>query len=225
MKKIFLFISIVSMLTACGDSSKQENQTTDTTPTQNTPTQQPTQEAPEKEVAESVTLGTSFSDFFAKNFVGKSKKGLLNGINASIHEPTGIYMIHTMGANPVIASYQNAAQLQEMLPNLGSILEDINCELSEESLPVLNNEGKFEKKGCFTEGVSGINTLSEKYAEIGDLLMLQYEASELAEAAKADAMISQMVLLTDAGVKMGFAQIEGKWKLIMIDLYSFEMGV
>jgi len=56
-------------------------------------------------------------------------------------------------------------------------------------------------------------------------LMLQYEASELAEAAKADAMISQMVLLTDAGVKMGFAQIEGKWKLIMIDLYSFEMGV
>lgn len=224
MKKILILVSVFAILTSCGGDKTQETQTVDTPVQQEKPVEQKgKKETPQEVTPESST--TSFPDFFAKNFVGKSKTGLLNGITASIHEPIGVYMIHTMGANPVIASYQNVAQLEEMLPNLGSILEDINCELSEESLPGLNSEGKFEKTGCFTEAVSENKILTEKYTEIGDLLLLQYEESELSAAAKADEMISQLVLLTDAGVRMGFAQVAGEWKLVMIDLYSFEMGV
>lgn len=228
MKKILLSIAIIGLLTSCGGNTTQETDTTKETTTeestkQATPTEEPTTEEKEEPVA--VEESTSFADFFAKNFVGKSSTGLMNGITAAIHEPIGIYMVHTSGANPVIASYQNTDQMVEMMPNLSSILADINCELAEESLPEVNSEGSFEKKGCFTESVSGLSLISEKYAEIADLLLLQYEEEELNAAKSADQLITQVVLLTDAGVKMGFGQIEGEWKLILLDFYSFEMGV
>ncbi len=227
-KRTFALAFLLIWLAACGgDSSKNEQASSE----QNTPptstTKEDTPQTPSEETTTETTEDAtpSFVDFFAKNFVGKSQTGVLNGITAAIDPETGIYMVHTIGANPVIANYQTVAQMQETIPDLGNLLADINCQLSEEPLPTLNAEGRFEKQGCFTQEVSGSIAISERYQEIADLLLISYEEAELEAAKQADAKISRMVLLTKVGVKMGFALKDGEWKLSLLDLYSFEMGV
>lgn len=221
--KQLISIVFLAFVTACAPKKNDEKaQTAHTTSEQNkhasSASKQTEQTRPPAKTTE------SFQDFFEKNFVGKSEKGILIGLENARHPPFGIYLLYAAGVNPVLAPYQNTTQMLEALPDLPQNLADLNCTLSEEKFPQPNEDGDFEKKGCFLKNVAQHTLISEKYEEISRLLLLTYEDDELQQAEKADKIISKIVLSTEKGVKMAFGKIEGKWRLILLDFYSYQFG-
>jgi len=157
-----------------------------------------------------------FLTFFTKVFVPQlqeSKK------YKRIHPEAGLFVIHKPSGYPLVSHYKSLEATLEEIPYLQAQLQ---ITASPVAAPPPSFDGnRFLAEGCFYAETSS-KKLKERFSEVYanlDLAMPEEQAQTLSALA---AYPQMRVVLTAHFSELTFAQIEGRWHLVLIDNACYE---
>jgi hypothetical protein len=143
-----------------------------------------------------------------------------DAFNHFIDSERGVYIIENPGALPKmtlvkdIRSFKRAFQQQSFF-TIKTGLQ--SCKLKEETLPTFNCEGQtgnnsgYSKEGCFVADADAFRkTDMHRYANLPE--------NELKSIDATLPLVQKTVLQTATSYKFHFGKINGKWKVLFIDL-------
>ena len=166
-----------------------------------------------------------FSTFFKMNFSKQGKEQIMNNIDAMIDPSIGVYLVYKPGAMPVPKRCTSAEELKETFAYLNESLVQIQCEEVKESeaLPYYDCES-FDMEGCVFKKVEEGGSLVAAQEQMTELMFTEFSDEEKAQAQKADEAVSVVLVATDAAVSMSFGKVDGKWKIIVINIADYDCG-
>lgn len=209
MTRIFSFVLLLWLAAACGQESAN------------------TGEAPAADAAalpDPALQSADFEAFFTGYFAKKTFDDKLSGLAPLVHPTTGVYIIHRPGAIDAIAGGKTIAEAASQVAGLLPKLSGIEGALIKEELPAFDCATEFSKQGYFYQEVSGLKDLSKKYDELVKAGVAEPDQAFLDRLIEADSRTSLLFVSTKESLGLRFAQIEGKWYLIAIDLAQFDCG-
>lgn len=145
-----------------------------------------------------------------------------NELKAYIHPQLGLYINHKASATSIVEHFKDLEEVYEQLPHLKSYFKKINGKNPKnEEIPKFDCEA-FSKEGTFYQTISSFNEI-EKGIEVNEKIIEKVYSKEEKEFAKTiDKKITQVVVLTDDYLEIGFTNIEGKWYMIWFNLAKFD---
>lgn len=151
--------------------------------------------------------------------VGAFGKGLK--LDDYVHPQWGVHVIHRPGAIDAVKRYDHFADFLAEQPGRAELGEAIVASMSEAAFPAFDCENGFAKDGAFIERVASFNRLASLMTTLNEVFEDEiYDAASVARAGEVDALVDVQALTTDDGVMYYFAEIDGLWFLLAIDLDS-----
>ncbi|QHL87624.1 hypothetical protein GU926_09305 [Nibribacter ruber] len=231
-KTLYAFLLCSLGLAGCQTKTSTETATsgTETTPAttpgssmrpspEATVLQQDTLNAVQDETVKKPATGNATSDFgvFFRNFEKTIQQEDAQAFNQYIDPARGLYIIDTPGAMPQFTHVQDIRQYKRFYQNLPffTIKEYFkSCDLQPiATLPKVTCEGEdaYAQKGCFVaDAVAFRKNTAVQYTEL--------PAAQKKTIALTQLLVTKTVLHTASGFKFHFAQIEGQWRVLFIDL-------
>ena len=143
-----------------------------------------------------------------------------DALNHFIDPERGLYIIENPGALPRMTLVKDIRNFKREFRNRSffTIKDGLQtCHLVEESLPAFNCEGQaggstgYSKEGCFVADAEAFRkTEIYKYANLAQ--------SEVKNIEKTLLLVQKTVVQTSSSYQFHFGQINGKWKVLFIDL-------
>ncbi|WP_207435178.1 hypothetical protein [Sabulibacter ruber] len=158
---------------------------------------------------------TAFFDRFERTIQQQDAEAF----NQMIDPKQGLYIIESPGAVPQFTHLANISTFKKSGSEQGAfftIRQKFNqCSLKEvKKLPAVTCEGEnnnFEQQGCFlSDGTAFQKNEAYKYAGL--------PKEEQTKVAQTQLLVQKTVLHTSSGYKFHFGQVEGKWRVLFIDL-------
>jgi len=174
-----------------------------------------------EEVNEAATA--DFPTFYKANFSTTDKEQMFANINAMIDPSIGAYLIYKPGALPIPQKFTSADELQQAFGTIGESLILLGCEPAAGDLPYYDCDS-FDKEGCFFKETNNGTALNNCIQMVEDSYLREFSDAEKAGASKADQAVSTVMVSTKAYVEMSFGKVDGKWKLITINIAAFDCG-
>ncbi|GAA4312597.1 hypothetical protein GCM10023183_31730 [Nibribacter koreensis] len=145
------------------------------------------------------------------------QNGDAQAFNQYLDPVHGLYIIDTPGAMPQFTKVTDIRQYKRFYQNLPffTIKEYFKrCDLQEiAALPKVTCEGEepYTQKGCFVADADAFRkNTAYQYTELPD--------AEKKTIAQIQLLVDKTVLHTASGFKFHFAQINGQWRVLFIDL-------
>jgi hypothetical protein len=233
MKTLMYFTLVLSLgLASCQSKTSTETVTSDTATTLDTATAPAVAAGPEGRVLEKDTLNAvqdevvkkpspeedlaSFETMF-NQFNQSIQQGDAQAFNQYIDPAHGLYIIDTPGAMPQFTKVSDIRQYKRFYQDLPffTIKEYFkSCGLQAiDSLPKVTCEGEdaYAQKGCFVADAAAFRkNTAVQYTEL--------PAPQKKTIAQTQLLLNKTVLHTPSGFKFHFAQLNGQWRVLFIDL-------
>ncbi|MFC5269305.1 hypothetical protein [Adhaeribacter terreus] len=217
MKIRYLLFLLPALLFACEGSDQIENRSKDEeTVAVETPVVQG--EIDGRDTVK-VKLQTEFVAFFIQ-FQSAVFNEDADAFNHFIDSERGVYIIENPGAMPKMTLVKDIRKFKREFQGRSffTIKDGLqSCKLKEEALPGFNCEGQtggnsgYTKEGCFAADAEAFRkTEIHKYASLPE--------NELQNIEKTLPLVQKTVVQTSTSYQFHFGQINGKWKVLFIDL-------
>lgn len=133
-------------------------------------------------------------------------------VNQYVHPEFGIFKLDRPGTTDNVTR-QNQFNEELLRPDQAGLVNTI-CDLKFESLPKFTNDCKYNKQGCFSDKVTGLDVLSKTLVSVAKMAEVPVDNKELALAKKAEGKINQVVIQTNEFINLYFGKVDGKWYFI-----------
>jgi hypothetical protein len=162
---------------------------------------------------------TAQEDF--TQFFNRFSKESLPNLEAMLHPNYGVFVVHKPSTYAITQHFGSLSEAMQELPYLSEYFEQLpkSAKLRPQ-VPSFNCE-RFAEEGLFYEDLASPMVLS-KIAETAKLLGEEIPSNQQNLAADLDKQKAKIVVLTSQYLALGFAQIEGKWYLVLIDTARFD---
>ncbi|WP_027003631.1 hypothetical protein [Hugenholtzia roseola] len=157
---------------------------------------------------------------FTKFFNRFSKESLSN-LESMLHPNYGVFVVYKPSTYAITQHFGSLSEATQELPYLSEYFEQLpkDTELRRQ-VPNFNCE-QFAQEGTFYEDVASPMVLS-KVAETAKLLGREIPSQQQNLATALDKQQAKTVVLTNQYLALAFANIEGKWYLVLIDTARFD---
>ena len=109
-----------------------------------------------------------------------------------------------------------------LMPHMKERLLNLRCTPQEEALPSFDCD-RFSKQGCFlAKPEKPYDRLSLLMIALNEIELGNFSESDIRDARKHEQAVSIQLLDTTVPVAFYFAEIEGKWYLLVVDIASYD---
>jgi hypothetical protein len=173
----------------------------------------------DKPATDTLSAKTAFFSFF-NDLQSAVYNEDADTFNHFIDQEHGLYIIENPGAMPRMTLVKDISNFKREFQDQSFFTIKIRlqtCQLQEESLPTFNCEGQtagnsgYSKEGCFVADANAFReTEIYKFAGLSE--------DEQNHIKKMLPLVQKTVLQTSSSYQFHFGQLNGKWKVLFIDL-------
>ncbi|MBK0401675.1 hypothetical protein I5M27_01680 [Adhaeribacter sp. BT258] len=217
MKIRYLFFLLPALLLACEGSDQIENRSQDQEST--AAKSPPGHDEIDGRDTIRAKAQSEFVTFFTQ-FQTAVYNEDADAFNHFMDSERGVYIIENPGAMPKMTLVKDIRNFKRdfQQQSFFTIKDGLqSCKLKEETLPTFNCEGQtggntgYSKEGCFVADAEAFRkTEMHKYASLPE--------NELKNIEKTLPLVQKTVVQTATSYQFHFGQINGKWKVLFIDL-------
>lgn len=160
-------------------------------------------------------------------FADKVMAGLnsANAIEQFIDPEKGVLYMYRNGVFDHIVAANTYASLKKEHPQIDQVLKNLGCK----NIQILNEmkfdcDKGFSEHGCFLSTAPGYNDFSKRAKLLnkynGDVK--KYSAKEMQNEKEMENMVTHKLILTEKYMLLGLGKVNGKWRVITIDLSKFD---
>ncbi|MGB0522792.1 MAG: hypothetical protein ACPGJS_07520 [Flammeovirgaceae bacterium] len=164
-----------------------------------------------------------FEAFLVDNLFDVSAGDVEGAIDKMIDPSLGVYLVYKPGALPTVQKHTSAADLKKTQAYLFESFVGVAAQPKKGELPYFDCEA-WDKEGCFYKEVTNSNLLQATMTQMSEMLDTAFPEAETKSAEKTDASVSRVMILTDAQLELSFGQVNGAWKLLIINIADFDCG-
>ncbi len=144
------------------------------------------------------------------------------GWDEFVDPSVGLWVIHRPGVADVPAKFNDLAEVSDALAYVVSGADGFSCEVVEESAPTYDCETEFSKDGCFATPVDSYDGISSLMALLNSYQFADFSDDEIATATRFELNVDTQVVSTANGMTLYFGVVDGAWRLLVIDVASFD---
>jgi hypothetical protein len=170
------------------------------------------------------STAADFPTFFNEALVGRGSDKIEEALAAVVHPTHGIFVVHKPGAVPKPDFCKNVEELKKVRMSIVEDFARITKEVKEGDLPFYDCD-TFDKEGSYFVAMPQPGSvLHDTYKDMAEMMSIDLPAAELDAAKQQDGRITHVAVSTDAGMQLGFGQIDGRWYLLSIDVALYDCG-
>ncbi|MFT5618592.1 MAG: hypothetical protein ACI85I_001827 [Arenicella sp.] len=168
-------------------------------------------------------LSEDFPTMFSSAFIGKSKEQVLANIDKMIDKEIGAYLIYKPGVAAIQKRVTSAEDLKSTFAYIDETLVQFKEAPKKGELPYFDCE-TFDKEGNFYKEVEKGGRVQMAMNDEKNLLYTDFPEEEVTKMVNADNATSVVMVSTNAQVEMGFGKVNGKWRIITVNIADFDCG-
>lgn len=209
MKKLFFPLLSTLILLGCGNDTQHTGSTTTDTMS--------AKDSLKKAITENLPPSTNIKQFeWIYSSFAAAATNSAKSFDVFINKETGLWIIHSLGAMPEMYNVKtiSGVMINGSKDSLIPLDRDkMICSLRNEELPEMDcdNASLWSKSGCFT---SETNTF--KTSRIWDYAGLSETNSKKVE--ELAGKITRVVINTELHMRFYFAEMDGTWYLVFLDM-------
>lgn len=163
-----------------------------------------------------------FALFLRDFFIKSAQSGNSTSLEEFIHPDYGIFIVDKPSSFAIINRFTSFEEIINNFPYFANHLQGLSCQTPMASeLPKFDCKN-FDKQGCFYLKLKDSNTISAKIKKIEFSINETCTKEEKQFAKELDSKIEHIVVMTESFIQLAFAQIDGKWYLVMMDTANYD---
>lgn len=163
-----------------------------------------------------------FALFLRDFFVKTAQSGNIESLEELVHPDYGIFIVDKPTSFAIINRFESLEEIINNFPYFTNHLQGLTCNSPKAGeLPKFDCKD-FNKQGCFYLKLKNANTITNKIKRIESSISETCTKEEKQIAKELDVKIEHIVVMTESFIQLAFAQIDGKWYLVMIDTANYD---
>ncbi|MCC5945465.1 MAG: hypothetical protein JJT94_11065 [Bernardetiaceae bacterium] len=219
-QKCYTFISVCLLVMICNScTTKPETQAKK----QSTAQDSSADSTPAMQTHSQTKMHSQHFDSYLRNLLDpQHTTNLAQALDVAIHQEMGVYVLYNPGSEALLKRFASFQTILHEFPYLEDYLNASTCqEPLKDKLPTYDCQN-FSAQGCFYSTEIPSNFFSNGILRMADLTRTDISDEEQQIASYLDNELRYMVVITESYLQLGFAQIEGKWYCVLVDMAHFD---
>ncbi|MDP5172244.1 MAG: hypothetical protein NWR72_18515 [Bacteroidia bacterium] len=159
----------------------------------------------------------------AEEILAIFQKGNLQKLDAYFPRGVAPVLMARTGAYSIPAQVSSSADINAKAPWLAQGMPGLSTRIQSGDFPSFDCDRLFSKQGTFMGSISnGYDAVSSLMQEIQESELETYQPEAFSSILRMEALVSVQVVDTQSALSFCLGQQDGKWKLLIIDLASFD---
>lgn len=160
---------------------------------------------------------------FATQVLGLLQAGKLTELQALCPESMAPLLMVRSGAYSFPSQFSSGAELGERASWLTEGMSGLPTRITKGELPTFDCDDLFSTEGTFLGEIDGAyDEVSSLMREIESADLDKYEPSRFSSVKEVEKYVTHRVIDTESGLSFCIGQVEGQWKLLVLDFASYD---